>query len=65
MQKYWKKCEMVKIGHSKFFLNHSNAKILEEIQNGQNWAFQIFLSHSNAKILEEIGNGQNWAFQIF
>ena len=38
MQKYWKKFEMAKIGHSEFF-NHSNAKILEEIQNGQNWAF--------------------------
>ena len=72
--KSFKKINLAKLAISNFFLqnwafqicfNHSNAKILEEIQNDQNWAFQICFNHSNTKILEEVWNGQNLGIPNF
>ena len=50
---------MAKNAHSKFIQTFFGTKRLEEIWNGQKWAFQIYLNLSSAKRLKEIWNGQN------
>ena len=38
--------------------------MLEKLQNGQNWLFQINSDHFGKKIFEKSQNSQNWPFQI-
>ena len=37
--KYWKSCKTAKIGHSESIRTKAGKKILEKLQNSQNWPF--------------------------